>query len=167
MRFVMDREIAQSAWIAPSADVLGNVSLGEESSIWYHATVRSEGTPIMIGNGTNIQDNCVIHVDPGYPVNIGDGVTIGHGAIIHGCTIGHNTLIGMGAIILNGAKIGSDCIVGAGALVTQNMEVPDGMLVMGTPAKVVRPITGEERKQISENAQVYIEEARGYKYGVF
>lgn len=156
----MNKRIADSAWIAPSADVLGNVTIGENSSVWYHATVRSEGTPIQIGKSTNIQDNCVVHVDPGYPVTIGDGVTVGHGAILHGCTIENDTLIGMGAIILNGAKIGKGCIIGAGALVKQNMEVPDGMLVLGMPAKIIRGITDEEHGQILGNAQAYVKEAK-------
>lgn len=156
----MERKIAESAWIAPSADVIGSVCIGEDSSIWYHTTVRSEGTPIIIGKGTNIQDNCVVHVDPGYPVHIGDGVTVGHGALIHGCTIGDYTLVGMGAIILNGAKIGSSCIIGAGALITQDMEVPDGMMVLGMPGRVIRPVTEQERRKVRENAEVYVREAK-------
>lgn len=159
----MDNKIADSVWIAPSADVIGNVEIGAESSVWYHATVRSEGTPVIIGEGSNVQDNCVVHVDPGYPVTIGNHVTIGHGAIIHGCTIGNETLIGMGAIILNGAKIVSGCIVGAGALVTQNMEIPDGTMALGMPAKVLRQITEEEHKKILQNALAYVQEGKKYK----
>lgn len=161
--FIMDGKIESSVWLAPSADVIGNVEIGADSSVWYHATIRSEGTPIIIGKSTNVQDNCVVHVDPGYPVRIGDYVTIGHGAMIHGCTIGDETLIGMGAIILNGARIGSRCIVGAGALITQNMEVPDGMLVLGTPAKILRQLTKEEQEKIKENALEYVQEARQFQ----
>ena len=153
---IMDKKIDSSAWIAPSADVIGNVEIGADSSVWYHATIRSEDIPVVIGKGTNVQDNCVVHVDPGYPVTIGDYVTIGHGAIIHGCSIGDETLIGMGAIVLNGARIGRHCIVGAGALVTQNMEVPDGMMVLGTPAKIVRQLTEKERSRMKENALEYV-----------
>lgn len=159
----MDRKIESSVWLAPSADVIGNVAIGADSSVWYHATIRSEETPVIIGKGTNVQDNCVVHVDPGYPVTVGDYVTIGHGAIIHGCTIGDETLIGMGAVILNGARIGNHCIIGAGALITQNMEVPDGMLALGTPAKIVRQLTKEEQEKIKENALEYARKIRQFQ----
>ncbi len=155
-------KIAKSAWIAPSADVLGDVKVGEDSSIWFHATVRAERSSVYIGTGSNIQDNCVVHVDADYPVCIGDYVTVGHGAILHGCSVGKGSLIGMGAIVLNGAKIGKHCIVGAGALVKQNMEIPDGMMVVGTPAKVVRALTEEEVLKLEKNARVYIEEKGEY-----
>ena len=141
---------------------MGDVALGAGCSIWYHATVRADRAPISIGNGSNIQDNCVIHVDEGFPVTIGNYVTVGHGAILHGCQVGDGSLIGMGAIILNGAKIGRNCIVAAGALVTQNTEIPDGMLAMGSPAKVIRKLTEEEIASNRKNAEEYIEEAREY-----
>ena len=141
---------------------MGDVALGAGCSIWYHATVRADRAPISIGNGSNIQDNCVIHVDEGFPVTIGNYVTVGHGAILHGCQVGDGSLIGMGAIILNGAKIGKNCIVAAGALVTQNTEIPDGMLAMGSPAKVIRKLTEEEIASNRKNAEEYIEEAREY-----
>lgn len=159
----MESNIAKSAWIAPTADVIGNVTIGEDSSVWYHATMRSEGVPITIGRQSNIQDNCVLHVHEGYPVTIGDRVTIGHSAIVHGCTVGDETLIGMGAIILNGAKIGNHCIVGAGALVTQNMVVPDGVMVLGSPARIVRNLTDAEKANILVNAEEYVVEAQVYK----
>ncbi len=156
-RFMMNKN---SVFIAPGAIVLGDVTLGEDVGIWYHATVRADRAPVTIGNCSNIQDNAVVHVDEGYGVSIGENVTIGHGAIIHGCTIGDNSLIGMGAIVMNGAKIGKNCIVGAGALVLQNMIVPDNSLLLGNPAKIKRQVTEEEIAASLRNAEVYVEEAR-------
>ena len=161
----MEPRIADSAWVAPTADVIGNVTIGADSSVWYHATIRSEGEAITIGSQTNIQDNCVLHVHAGYPVTIGDRVTVGHSAIVHGCSVGDETLIGMGAIILNGAKIGKHCIVGAGALVTQNTEIPDGVMVLGSPARIVRALSEQERAGILVNAEEYVQEAHAYKTG--
>lgn len=152
----------EDLFIAPGAVCMGDVALGKDCSIWYHATVRADRAPIKIGIGSNIQDNCVVHVDKGFPVAIGNYVTVGHGAILHGCQVGDGSLIGMGAIILNGAKIGKNCIVAAGALVTQNTEIPDGMLAMGSPAKVIRKLTEEEIASNRKNAEEYIEEAREY-----
>ena len=146
-------------FIAPGAIVLGEVTLGEEVGIWYHATIRGDRAPIIIGNRSNIQDNSVVHVDAEHPVTIGDNVTIGHGAIIHGCEIGDNTLVGMGAIIMNGAKIGKNCIVAAGALVTQNTQMPDNSLIMGNPAKIKREVTEEEVAGNLKNAAFYVDEA--------
>ena len=146
-------------FIAPGAIVLGDVTLGEEVGIWYHATIRGDRAPIVIGNRSNIQDNSVVHVDAEHPVTIGENVTIGHGAIIHGCEIGDNTLVGMGAIIMNGARIGKNCIVAAGALVTQNTIVPDNSLIMGNPAKIRREVTEEEVAGNLKNAAFYVEEA--------
>ena len=152
----------EDLFIAPGAVCMGDVALGKDCSIWYHATVRADRAPIKIGIGSNIQDNCVVHVDKGFPVTIGNYVTVGHGAILHGCQVGDGSLIGMGAIILNGAKIGRNCIVAAGALVTQNTEIPDGMLAMGSPAKVIRKLSEEEIASNRKNAEEYIEEAREY-----
>lgn len=135
--------------------MVGNVTVGDESSIWYNAVVRGDMAPIVIGCGTNIQDNVVIHVDAGSECTIGNSVTVGHGAILHGCAIGHNTVIGMGAIVMDGAKIGEDCIIGAGSLVTQGTVIPDGMMAFGSPAKVVRPLTEEEKKQNETSAITY------------
>ena len=149
-----------SIFIAPGAIVLGDVTLGEDVGIWYNATVRGDRAPIVIGKRSNVQDNAVVHVDAKYPVTIGENVTIGHGAIIHGCEIGDNSLIGMGAIVMNGARIGKNCIVGAGALVTQNTIVPDNSLLLGNPAKVKRKVTQEEIASSLRNADVYVEEAR-------
>lgn len=146
----------QGIYIAQDADVLGNVRIGERSSVWYHAAIRAENDSITIGSESNIQDGCVLHTDAGYPVTIGDRVTVGHQAVIHGCSIGDGTLVGMGSIILNGAKIGARCIIGAGALVTQGMVIPDGSLAFGSPAKVVRPLTEEEIEMNQKAAEEYL-----------
>lgn len=147
-------------YLAEGAVVCGNVTVGNHVNIWYHATIRGDREAITIGENSNIQDNCVVHVNQGCPVVIGSGVTVGHGAILHGCTIGDNSLIGMGAILLNGSVIGKNCIVAAGALVTQNMQVPDNSVVMGNPGRIRRSVTEEEIQQNIRNAQLYVEEAR-------
>lgn len=144
------------AYIAPSADIVGDVTLGRDSSVWYQAVIRADHAGIAVGEGSNIQDGCVLHGDEGYPVSIGDYVTIGHRAIIHGCEIGDNTLVGMGAIILNGAKIGKNCIIGAGALVTQGTQIPDGMMAFGSPAKIRRSVTEAEIHESRGNAIDYV-----------
>lgn len=149
----------KKAWVAPGAVVIGDVALGEGSSVWYHAVVRGDCAPIRIGRNTNIQDGCVLHVDAGFPLTLGDGVTVGHGAILHGCAVGANTLVGMGAIVLNGAQIGRDCIVAAGALVPQGRSFPDGVLLMGTPARVARAVTPEEIEANRRNARLYVQKA--------
>lgn len=145
-----------SVWIAPTADVIGNVTIGEESSVWYRAVVRGDVCAITIGEGSNIQDGAVIHGNFGHPVTIGNCVTIGHNAIVHGCTIGNNVLVGMGAIILDDAEIGENCIIGAGALVTSGKKIPSGSLVLGSPAKVVREVTKEEITKNADNAMEYM-----------
>lgn len=152
--------MSEAHYIAEGAIVKGNVTLGEDTSVWFHATVRGDNAPITIGRQTNIQDNAVVHVEMTHPTKIGNGVTIGHSAIVHGCTIGDNTLIGMGSIIMNGASIGKNCIIGAGALVTQNMEIPDGSLAFGNPAKVIRNVTPEEQEGNHKNALRYVTEAK-------
>lgn len=136
--------IPTTVFVAPTATVVGDVTLGADCGVLFGAVLRGAPGYIVVGEGTNIQDCCVVHADPGFPAVIGRGCTVGHGAIVHGCTIGDNTLVGMGAIVLNGAKVGRDCIIGAGALITQGMEVPDGSMVFGSPAKVRRPLTAEE-----------------------
>lgn len=150
----------KGAYIAPSADVMGDVVLEKDSSVWYQAVVRGDHARIHIGEGSNIQDGCVIHVDEGYPVEVGDYVTVGHNAILHGCKIGEGSLIGMGAIVLNGARIGKNCVIGAGALVTQDAVIPDGMMALGSPAKVKRALTEAEIEQNRESAQEYIDCAK-------
>lgn len=127
-------------WIAPNASVVGKVRLREQVSIWFGAVLRGDNEWIEVGVRSNIQDGCVMHTDPGFPLKIGEGCTIGHNAIVHGCTIGDNSLVGMGATIMNGAKIGKDCIVGANSLVSEGKEFPDGSLIIGAPAKLVRPL---------------------------
>lgn len=148
--------ISEKAYITKTAVIEGDVTIGDNVSVWYGAVLRGDLAPISVGEGSNVQENSVIHVDKNCPVKIGKGVTIGHGAIIHGCTIDDNSLIGMGAIVLNGAKIGKNCIIGAGALVTGNTEIPDGSLVIGSPAKVKREVTEAEIEANRENAEEYI-----------
>ena len=155
--------IDTTAFIAKGAAIYGNVTIKKEANVWYNATIRSIDDSILIGEGTNIQDNTVVHTDKGYQVSIGSLVTIGHGAIIHGCSIGDNSLIGMGSIILNGAKIGKNCIIGAGSLVTKNTVIPDNSLVLGSPAKVIRPVTEEEIQGSIDNAKLYIAERLLYQ----
>lgn len=156
-------KIDPTAFIANGAAIYGNVTIKQEANVWYNATIRSLDDPIIIGEGTNVQDNAVIHTDKGYQVSIGSLVTIGHGAIIHGCSIGDNSLIGMGAIILNGAQIGNNCIIGAGSLITKNTIIPDNSLVLGSPGKIVRQVTEEEIQGSIDNARLYIEERLIYQ----
>lgn len=146
----------KSVYIAPSAIVTGDVTLGENVSIWYGAVLRGDSGAISVGEGTNIQDGCVLHEK----TTVGSYCTVGHGAIVHGCTVGDRCLIGMGAIILNGAVLGDDCIVGAGALVTGKMCAPAGSLVLGSPAKVVRPLTEDELLSLKADAEHYIQLAK-------
>ena len=153
-------QIHDTAFIAPGAVVQGDVTIGENSGIWYNAVVRGDRDSIVIGKESNIQDNAVVHLGSGYPVEIGDHVTIGHGAIVHGCKISDNTMIGMGAILMNGCKIGKNCIIGAGALVTQNSNIPDGSLAFGNPARIIRKLTEEEIAGNKGNADRYVQAAR-------
>lgn len=155
--------IEESVFVAEGAVIRGDVVIGAESSVWFHAVIRAEWASIKVGARTNIQDQAVLHVDAGYPVVVGDDVTIGHGAIVHGCTIGDNTVIGMRSVVMNGAKIGKNCIIGAGAVVTQNIVIPDNSLVLGSPAKVTRPVTETEVQANRRNAQAYVEEAKAYR----
>ena len=132
--------IHESVFVAPDANIIGKISLNEKSSVWFCSTLRGDNEQISVGFGSNIQENCVLHTDIGYPLMIGKNCTIGHKAMLHGCTIGDNTLIGMGATILNGAKIGKNCLVGAGALITEGKSIPDGSMVLGVPGKVVKQL---------------------------
>ena len=156
-------DIHPSAFVAPGAVVRGEVHLAENSSVFYNAVLRGDRAPISIGEGTNIQDNCVIHVEYDLPVTLGKNVTVGHGAILHGCTVGDETLIGMGAIVLNGAQIGKSCLIGAGALVTQTAVIPDGCMAVGSPARVKRPLTPEEMDGLRQSAADYRQEAQACK----
>lgn len=154
--------ISPKAHIAKESVIIGDVTIGADSSVFYHCTLRGDDAPIIIGDGTNIQDNCVIHVNSGAPTIIGHGVTIGHACIIHGCEIGNSSLIGMGSTILTGAKIGRNCLIGAGSLVTQNMVIPDGMLVLGSPAKVKRALTEDEIADLYQSSNDYIESSKSH-----
>lgn len=142
-------------WVADTANVIGAITLGEATSIWFNATLRGDNEPIVIGDGTNIQECCVLHTEMDFPLTVGAGCTIGHQAMLHGCTIGDNTLIGMGACVLDGAVIGRDCLIGAGALVTQGKVIPDGSLVIGSPAKVARALREDEIDALRVSAQHY------------
>lgn len=153
----------ENLYIAETAVIIGDVTLEEDVNIWFGAVLRGDEESINIGRDTNVQENCVIHVDKDSPVNIGVGCTIGHGAIIHGCTIKDNVLVGMGSIILNGAKIGNNTIVGAGSLVTQNKEFEDGVLIMGNPAKVIRKLTKQEIDANKKSSLNYIELSKEFK----
>lgn len=153
------RKTDDQVLLCPGAMVTGDVTLGAGVNVWYNAVIRGDDGAICVGENTNIQDNAVLHE----ALTIGKGCTIGHGAIVHGCTVGDNTLIGMGAIVLNGAKIGSNCIVGAGALVTGKMDAPDGSMVLGSPAKVVRPLTAEEIDSNRAAAQGYLDCAKQFR----
>lgn len=143
-------------WIAPDAHVIGQIDLGEDVGIWFGAVLRGDNEPIVIGERTNIQEGVMIHTDPRFPVTIGKGCTIGHHAIIHGCTIGDNSLIGMGATVLNGAKIGNNCLVGANALITENKEFPDNSLIVGSPARVVRTLDEASAARLTLSAENYV-----------
>jgi carbonic anhydrase/acetyltransferase-like protein (isoleucine patch superfamily) len=157
--------MGQFNYIAPGAQVIGAVQLGENASVWHNAVVRADDSKIVIGAETNIQDNATLHVEEDRDVYLGQGVTVGHNAIVHGCTVGDNTVIGMGAIIMNGAVIGENCIVGAGAVVTENQQIAAGSLVLGVPGKVVRTLTEKEIKSNRENAAHYVKLAKRYSTG--
>ena len=153
MKIDSDKDI----FLASRAQVIGNVHIGENVGIWYNAVVRGDMEGIAIGDNTNVQDNCTLHTGNGFAPIIGKGVTIGHNAIVHGCTVGDNTVKGMGSILLNGAKVGKNCIIGAGALVTGKMVIPDNSMAFGNPAKIIRNLTKEEIKANKENAKEYVE----------
>ena len=159
-------QIDADAWVAPGAQVMGRVSLGPGVGIWFGAVLRGDNEPIVVGEATNIQENCVLHTDMGYPLTIGRDCTIGHKAMLHGCTIGDGTLIGMGATILNGARIGKGCLIGACALVTEGKEIPDGSLVMGSPGRVVRQLDETARARLLASAAGYRANAARFRAGL-
>jgi len=154
--------LAEGAWAAPSADLIGDVRLGPRASVWFGAVIRADNTPILVGADSNIQDGAIGHSDPGAPLTIGARVTVGHQAILHGCTIADDCLIGMGARILNGALLGTECLVGAGALITEGKRFEPGSLIVGAPARVIRPLTAEEKAAIRVSAALYADKAAHY-----
>ena len=158
--------VADSAWVADSAQVMGNVVLGEDSSVWFGTVIRGDTETITVGRGSNIQDASVLHADIGKPLTIGDNVTVGHQVMLHGCTIGDESLIGIGAIVLNGAKIGRHCLVGAGALVTEGKEFPDGSMIIGSPAKAVRQLSPEQIEGLRRSARHYMANAQRFRAGL-
>jgi len=159
-------QLAPGSWVADSAEVVGNVMLGENASVWFGAVLRGDNEPITIGRNSNVQDLSVLHTDHGSPLTIGDNVTIGHQVMLHGCTIGDNTLIGIQAVILNNAKIGRNSIVGAGAVVTEGKEFPDNSLIVGAPAKVIRTLDDAAASRLLQSAQHYVENSRRYAKGL-
>ena len=156
-------QVAGSAWVAPGAYVIGDVNLGEESSVWYGAVLRGDTEPIRVGARTNVQDGCILHADPGYPVIVGDGCVLGHNAVVHGCEVGDNCLVGMGATILNGAKIGAGSIVAAGAVVPEGREFSPRSLIVGIPAKRVGDVGEEQAAEIARGASEYVERAAAHR----
>jgi len=159
-------QLADDVYIAPTASVIGDVVLAAQVSVWFGAVIRGDVERIVVGRGSNIQDNSVLHSDPGAPLTVGELVTAGHMVTLHGCHIGDGTLIGMGASILNHARIGRNCLVGAQALITEGKEFPDGMLIVGSPARAIRKLTPQELEAIAGNRQRYIERARRYRAGL-
>jgi carbonic anhydrase/acetyltransferase-like protein (isoleucine patch superfamily) len=155
--------VAGSAWVAPGAYVIGDVHLGEESSVWYGVVLRGDTEPIRIGARTNVQDGCVFHADPGYPTVVGEGCVVGHNAVVHGCEIGDDCLVGMGATVMNGAKIGEGSVVAAGAVVPEGREFPPRSLVVGIPAKRVGDVTDEQAADIERGASEYVERAAAHR----
>ena len=168
MRYALGDDRVSTAdercWIAPTAVVIGKVSLGSNTSVWWHSVLRGDHEPITVGEGSNIQDGCVLHTDFGFPVVIGNGVTVGHMVALHGCTIGDDSLIGIGAVILTGATIGRNCLIGARALVPEGKSIPDNSLVMGAPGKVVREVTPEHVARMRESAEQYVQNAARYRH---
>ncbi|MGM9480065.1 gamma carbonic anhydrase family protein [Roseateles sp. NT4] len=159
-------EVDDSAWVADSAEVIGRVTLQANVSIWFNAVLRGDSDTLTIGAGSNVQDGSVLHADHGFPLVLGENVTVGHQVMLHGCTIGDESLIGIGAVVLNGARIGRNCIVGAGALVTEGKEFPDGSLIVGAPAKVVRELSEAQIAGLKASANHYVNNGRRYAAGL-
>lgn len=159
-------EIAATAWVAETAVLIGKIVVEDAASIWFGAVLRGDNEEIRVGQGSNVQENAVLHTDMGYPLTIGANCTIGHKAMLHGCTIGEGSLIGMGATVLNGAKIGKGCLIGAGALITEGKEIPDGSLVMGAPGKVVRALDLSAQARLIASAEGYQANARRFAKGL-
>jgi carbonic anhydrase/acetyltransferase-like protein (isoleucine patch superfamily) len=159
-------QVHESAFVADSAQVMGDVVLAQDSSVWFGAVIRGDTEIITVGEGTNIQDGSVLHADVGFPLTLGARVTVGHQVMLHGCTVGEESLIGIGAVVLNGAKIGKHCLVGARSLVTEGKEFPDGSMILGSPAKVVRQLTPEQIEGLRRSAEHYVDNARRYRRGL-
>lgn len=159
-------EIADTCFVAPSASLIGAVKMAANASVWFNCVLRADNEPIVIGENSNVQDGSVLHVDPGYPIEIAANVTIGHKVMLHGCQIGEGTLIGMNAVVLNGARIGKNCLIGANALVTENMEIPDGSMVLGSPAKVVKTLDEKLQARLAEGAKHYVDNGARYRKGL-
>jgi len=153
-------------WVADSATVIGRVRLEEDTSVWFNSVIRGDNEPIRIGRGTNIQEGCVLHTDPGYPLTIAERSLVGHMAMLHGCTIGSNTLIGIGAIVLNGCRIGDNCIIGAHTILAENKEIPSGSVVIGVPGKIVRQTRPEDIAKVKEDVQHYIDNWKRFAKGM-
>ena len=168
MLYVLDGlepDIDPDAWVAPTAAVIGAVTLARGASVWWGAVLRGDNERITVGPGSNVQDNAVLHTDPGFALDIGADVTVGHAAILHGCTIGDGVLIGMGACVLNGARIGRDCIIGAKALVAEGKQIPDGSVVLGIPGRVTGAVRPEQRERARSGARDYVAKAGRFKVG--
>lgn len=159
-------QVAEGVFVAPGSHVMGNVQLHTDSSVWFNAVLRGDNDPIIIGEGSNIQDGSVLHTDPGSPLTLGKGVTVGHKVMMHGCTVGDYSLIGINAVILNGAKIGKHCVIGANALIPEGKEIPDGSVVMGSPGKVVKTVAEAQKKHLEMSAQHYIANAKRFLAGL-
>jgi carbonic anhydrase/acetyltransferase-like protein (isoleucine patch superfamily) len=159
-------QLADDVWVAESATVVGNVIMEAGSSVWFGTVIRGDNEPIKIGAGSNIQDNAVLHSDPGSPLTIGDDVTVGHQAMLHGCTIDDNSLIGIGATVLNGAKIGKNCLIGAHALITEGKVIPDNSVVMGSPGKIVKQVPQAQEAMLKASADYYVKNAQKFKNGL-
>lgn len=159
-------KIDTSCFVAPSADIIGQVTIGADSTVWYNAVLRGDVNQIIIGRGTNIQDNCTVHNSDDYPTVVGDHVTVGHNVLLHGCHVGNNSLVGMGSTLLDGAEIGEFTIIGANSLVTQNKKIPSGVLAIGSPAKVVRELTEEEKENLKKSALHYIQSGHEHKRNI-
>ena len=157
---------ADTNWIAPDATLIGNVSVGRNAGFWFGVVIRGDNEPVVIGADTNVQEHTVMHTDPGFPLTIGEGCTVGHRAMLHGCTIGDNSLIGMGAIVLNGARIGRNSLVGAGALVTEGKSFPDNSLIVGAPARAVRMLDDKATAMIARGADIYVQRWQQYAKGL-
>jgi len=170
MRFALDGVQPETEsdewWIAPTAVLIGRVRLETDASIWWGAVLRGDNEPITVGRGSNVQDGCVCHTDPGFPLTIGPNVTVGHVAVLHGCTVGEGSLIGIGAIVLNGAKIGRNCLIGARALIAEGKEIPDNSLVMGMPGKVVGEVRPEQLLRVHRGTEKYVRNWKRYRAGL-